>query len=109
MRIWDLPPDVLCRSHLLGEHRELHAIWTVLTQGKTGYAHHPETLRWTGKLQALHARHEALVQEMEGRGYQHHSPLTPSDPQDQATQDHFVDSVERQLELLRAKGCDCRV
>jgi hypothetical protein len=24
MRIWDLPPERLCRQHLLGEHREGH-------------------------------------------------------------------------------------
>ena len=24
MRIWDVDPALLCRSHLLGEHRELH-------------------------------------------------------------------------------------
>ncbi len=32
MRIWDIPPKLLCRNHLLGEHRELHAIWSILTQ-----------------------------------------------------------------------------
>jgi hypothetical protein len=46
MRIWDIPPRALCRQHLLGEHRELHAVWAVLTQGKSGYSRHPETLRW---------------------------------------------------------------
>ena len=36
MRIWDLKPEILCDKHLLGEHRELHAIWSVLTLNKTG-------------------------------------------------------------------------
>lgn len=35
MRIWDLSPKRLCRNHLLGEHRELHAIWA---GGKKGYS-----------------------------------------------------------------------
>ena len=48
MRIWDVSPKKLCRHHLLGEHRELHAIWSVLVNGKMGYARHPETLRWRG-------------------------------------------------------------
>jgi hypothetical protein len=43
MRIWDISPKRLCRNHLLGEHRELHAVWSVLTKGKKGYARHPET------------------------------------------------------------------
>ena len=75
MRIWDLPPEQLCRAHLLGEHRELHAVWVVLTEGRAGYRIHPETRRWEGRLAALHARHEALVGEMQKRGYRHASPL----------------------------------
>jgi len=30
VRIWDLPPAEPCRAHPLGEHRELHAIWSIL-------------------------------------------------------------------------------
>lgn len=60
---------------MLGEHRELHAIWSVLVNGKKGYANHPETLRWKGKLKALYGRHEALVVEMSNRGCQYRSPL----------------------------------
>lgn len=109
MRIWDLPPSILCRAHLLGEHRELHAIWTVLVEGKTGYANHPETIRWRGKLAALYQRHEALVSEMEWRGYRHASPLDAALATGSAVQDVYIDSPERQVELLRAKGCDCAV
>jgi hypothetical protein len=109
MRIWDLPPEVLCRQHLLGEHRELHAIWTVLTNGKTGYAKHPETLRWRGKLAALHRRHDALVAEMARRGYQHASPLDAELATGAATQDVYVDPPDEQRRLLRAKGCACQV
>ena len=75
MRIWDLPTKELCRNHLLGEHRELHAIWSVLTKNKKGYSQHPETLRWKNRLRALFRRHEEQVLEMTHRGYQHHSPL----------------------------------
>jgi len=109
VRIWDLPPSVLYRAHLLGEHRELHAIWTVLVAGKSGYANHPETIRWRGKMAALYLRHEVLVIEMERRGYRHASPLDPALATGSAVQDVFVDLPERQLELLRAKGCDCAV
>jgi hypothetical protein len=109
MRIWDLPPERLCRQHLLGEHRELHALWTILTAGKTGYARHPETLRWQGKLAALYARHEALVTEMHRRGFRHVSPLDPRLATGEAEQREYVDPPERQAMLLRAKGCDCVV
>jgi hypothetical protein len=110
MRIWDLPPERLCRQHLLGEHRELHALWAVLHKksGSSGYQNHPETLRWKGKLKALFLRHEALVSEMGRRGYSHRSPL----PRDQATgrdsQDVFLQSPREQLILLKKKGCSCQ-
>jgi len=109
VRIWDLPPEQLCRAHLLGEHRELHAIWVVLTTGRTGYAHHPETLRWRGKLRALWMRHEALVAEMQRRGYRHASPLDEALATGAAVQDELLDSIPDQIANLRAKGCDCRV
>jgi hypothetical protein len=108
MRIWDLAPSRLCRAHLLGEHRELHAIWTVITQGRAGYARHPETMRWRGRLRALFARHERLVEEMARRGYAHRSPLDRRRARGSARQDAFVDPPRRQVRLLRAKGCPCR-
>jgi hypothetical protein len=109
MRIWDLPPDQLCRAHLLGEHRELHAIWSVLTTGRHGYARHPETLRWRGKLRALWQRHEALVAEMRRRGYRHASGLDSSLATGDAVQDRLIDSIPAQIAILRGKGCGCRV
>ena len=107
MRIWDMPPSHLCRKHLLGEHLELHALWTILTQHRTGYRRHPETLRWQGKLAALYRRHDALVAEMEQRGYRHNSLLDPGLATGEAHQNDYVDSVERQYEILKRKGCEC--
>ena len=109
MRIWDLEPGILCRNHLLGEHLELHCIWTVITQGKKGYSRHPETLRWVGRLKALYLRHEKLVAEMESRGYNHISPLDKKLATGSSTQKEFIDPPGRQLRLLAAKKCDCRV
>jgi hypothetical protein len=109
VRIWDLPPQALCRAHLLGEHRELHAIWSVLTTDKAGYRRHPETLRWEHRLAALYARHTALVEEMRSRGYRHASPLDPRLATGGVVQDHYVDPPEAQIAILRAKGCACAV
>ncbi|MGC9335913.1 MAG: pyrimidine dimer DNA glycosylase/endonuclease V [Anaerolineae bacterium] len=109
MRIWDIPPERLCRKHLLGEHSELHGVWSILTQGKRGYANHPEVLRWSGKLRALYLKHEEIVAEMLARGYQHNSPLDPDLATGQEVQEAFVDSPEEQVRILRDKGCDCRV
>ena len=109
MRIWDIPPNKLCRNHLLGEHRELHAIWSVLTNGKKGYARHPETLRWKGKLKALFYRHEALTQEMGVRGFRHFSPLAEKQATGQRRQRMYVDSPRQQIVMLKKKRCHCDV
>jgi len=109
MRIWDIPVSCLCRRHLLGEHRELHAVWTILTRNKRGYRRHPETLRWEGKLKALYRRHLELVEEMAGRGYRHRSPLDPELATGSGIQDIMIDSIEEQHRILCRKGCDCRV
>lgn len=106
MRIWDVPPSTLCRQHLLGEHRELHALWSVIANDKPGYRNHPETKRWVGKLKALWIRHARLVEEMDRRGYQHATPL-PDPPDDLGVQTEFVHTPDEQRELLRAKPCPC--
>jgi len=109
MRIWDVPPGRLCRNHLLGEHAELHAVWSVITQGKSGYARHPETQRWKGKLKALYSRHEQLAAEMEHRGYKHKSPLEAELAVGDESQDEYIDSPEEQMRILAGKGCGCRL
>lgn len=109
MRIWDLPPKILCRKHLLGEHRELHAMWTVITENKKGYSRHPETLRWVGKLKALYKRHQELVKEMKSRGYRHNSDLDKKLAVGDSKQTTFINTPEEQMEILRIKTCECEV
>ncbi|MFP3896488.1 MAG: DUF1722 domain-containing protein [Anaerolineales bacterium] len=79
MRVWDVSPGYLNRGSLLGEHREIHAILSIVSNDKKGYAHHPETLRWRGHLGALGLRHNMVVSEMALRGYRHHSPVAIQD------------------------------
>ena len=109
MRIWDIPPYKLCRNHLLGEHSELHAIWSILTNEKKGFAYHPETLRWRGKLKALYLKHEEIVNEMKKRGFNHKSPLNIDFAIGNSIQKDFVDSIEHQINILRNKKCKCKV
>ncbi|MBC8515762.1 MAG: pyrimidine dimer DNA glycosylase [Nitrosopumilus sp.] len=109
MRIWDIPVEKLCRNHLLGEHRELHAMWVVITQNKKGYSKHPETIRWIGKLRALYLRHKEQVNEMKGRGYNHQSPLDVKNATGESKQDVYVDTPLKQIKILKEKGCNCKV
>ena len=109
MRVWDLPPGILCRKHLLGEHREIHAIWAILTGGRKGYSRHPETLRWKGRLRALYIRHGRIAGELGKRGYRHSSPLDENLARGAARQTKYVNTVEEQKEILKGKGCECRV
>ena len=109
MRIWDLEPERLCRQHLLGEHRELHALWVILTKEKKGFARHPETVRWRGKLAALYQRHESLAAEMGRRGYRHQTSLPAAEAVGLAEQKEYKDTPGEQVRILRAKGCGCQV
>lgn len=92
-----------------GEHQELHALWTILTQNKKGYSKHPETLRWYGKQKALYLRHEVLVREMTQRGYNHHSNLNKRFATGSAKQMEFVHGISEQNEILRKKNCECKI
>lgn len=107
MRIWDIHPSQLCDKHLLGEHRELHCLFNILTQNLKGYSQHPETLRWVGRTKALYNRHDDLVREMRRRNFNHQSPLADVPLEGPENIDRFLDSVPRQINILREKGCKC--
>jgi hypothetical protein len=107
LRIWDIHPKKLCRQHLLAEHRELHAIWAIITKNKKGYSHHPETLRWKGKLGALFLRHSLLVGEFRRRGYNHLTELSPKLATGYKIQTVRVNTLKEQKEILKRKNCGC--
>lgn len=98
-------------AHLSGEHREIHAVWNIIYKNKKGYSKHPETLRWRGKLDALKMRHDMIVSEMKTRmtrkkkHYNHKTELPWVG--DRRTQDVLVDSVQSQMDNIKAKNCEC--
>lgn len=101
MRIWDIDAGFLNDKSLLGEHRELHGIVSVIKNKKTGYSRHPETLRWIGHLKSLIVRHELLVEEMALRGFNHYSPL--KEEGELIWPPAFIDEPGRQYKILEAK------
>ncbi len=72
MRMWMIDPKLMCRKHLLGEHRELHALVGILKKGTGIQGYLDNNLIETHNIVN---RHEELVKEMTNRGYSHKSPL----------------------------------
>lgn len=102
MRIWDLNPGYLNRQSLLGEHRELHGLVSIIKYNKKGYSRHPETLRWLGLGWALKQRHKLLVAEMNLRGYKDRSPVLLRSNKG-VWPDIFIDEPARQISILNKK------
>jgi uncharacterized protein YbgA (DUF1722 family) len=105
MRIWDVNPGYLNRQSLLGEHRELHAIVSIVINHKRGYAHHPETLRWAPYGWALARRHRLLAAEMALRGYTDRSPVELK-THSGVWPDSYVDPPGEQFDILAEKYRD---
>ena len=105
MRIWDANPGYLNRQSLLGEHRELHAIVSIIKHNKKGYSHHPETLRWINFGWALGQRHRLLAAEMNLRGYVDRTPVLMK-TQRLIWPEVFVDPPVTQLSILAEKYKD---
>ncbi|MBF0101430.1 MAG: DUF1722 domain-containing protein [Desulfobacterales bacterium] len=102
MRIWDINPGYLNRQSLLGEHRELHAIVSIIVNKKKGYANHPETLRWVDYGWAINQRHRLLASEMALRGFTDKSPVFTESKKD-AWPTIYIDKPFRQFQLLETK------
>ena len=102
MRIWDLSPGYLNRQSLLGEHRELHGIVSIIVNKKKGYSKHPETLRWVGYGWALRMRHQLLAAEMKLRGYSEKSPVRTR-AKNSAWPEQFIDTPMKQYQIINDK------
>ena len=74
MRMWMCIPKILCRKHLLGEHGELHKFRHSFEK-----QHKMSGRRGQIEPKSMKSRHDALVQEMESRGYNHNSPYEMPD------------------------------
>ncbi|QIB75360.1 hypothetical protein G3I44_14315 [Halogeometricum borinquense] len=101
-RQWGIDPELLCRQHLLGEHREMHQevghinadnLATVKGHARCGQV----------DTSSIQERHDELVEEMHRRGYNHQSPLEYDDELELG----YIDLAENLADL--ADRCeDCR-
>lgn len=68
MRLWMVNPELMCRQHLLGEHRECHSLAGMIAKDRrirgTKYV-------TTGlvEVHSIKSRHDELEREMINRGY----------------------------------------
>ncbi len=102
MRMWMIDPDSMCLQHILGEHRELHALKGSLERTKPEYDNHEKhrknltTLARDGliELKSLKDRHSELVEHLEN----HKSPIGEI-----PTLEHLPEDV-REAEVDREKA-----
>jgi hypothetical protein len=105
MRVWDINPGYLNRQSLLGEHRELHGIVSIIVNKKKGYSNHPETVRWAGYGWTLRQRHRLLAAEMSLRGYTDRTPVVTWAKKG-VWPETYIDEPFRQFQILESKYQD---
>lgn len=77
MRMWMIPPTMLCRKHLLGEHSELHKHRHNFVKRHSIKGRISPVVQI--EVSSMRSRHEELVEEMKRRGYNHNSPYEMPD------------------------------
>lgn len=98
-RMWNLPPEKLCRHHLLGEHKELHQAVGSINKGKSLKGHIEK-----GQIEVhnIRKRHTALAKEILARGFKHNSPL----PKFKSLEAGYIDKEFNKKDLTkRCKEC----
>jgi hypothetical protein len=91
--MWQVSPKILCNNHILGEHRELHAIMGTLKKGISIKGYIDNNLV---EVQSIIERHKALVQEMTARGYKHHSPIDEEPHTEYLPEEYRTFEVDRE-------------
>lgn len=100
MRQWNVPPKLMCRQHLLGEHLEVHMFVTNLREGRPLNGFVANGLL---EVHTLKKRHQQLVWEMKRRGYKHKSRLPAVPKQIRGKIDWKVN-----LRVLASRCEECR-
>jgi len=114
MRIWheELIPD-LCQKHLCAMWRESLGCYKIITENKKGYRNHPAVKEFIGFANILWIRLGMVRKEMINRGY--NPKLMPSTPDlslcgtFEAYKRGQWQTLEEQKQILRDKGCKCKL
>lgn len=114
-RMWMVEPKLMCRQHLLGEHKELHQLFGHLRVKKRVDKYITNNCL---EISSLKDRHEEIREEMERRGYNHKSPMNIDqggimDMASYLPSEHIlyiVDSASSLVDLLcRCEHCNERM
>lgn len=100
MRMWMIPPVLLCRKHLLGCHVECHMLVGAIRKGRSIAGH---LARGQLEPQCVVEYHNSLANEMVRRGYNHNSPLNMI----VSGICGYVDT-QKSIDDLKARCADCR-
>lgn len=110
MRMWMLPPEILCIAHLTGEHGELHKHRHVFANQYSidGRVQPPADIEPL----AMQTRHNELAKELLRRGGSHYSPYDLPDLS-YLTNGQRTTTVNRSFNLFdlcyRCRDCAARV
>lgn len=109
MRMWMVPPEVLCNQHLFGEHVECHMFVGTLNKSKDVSGYIKNNLL---EIPSLRSRHNALAAEILARKFSHRSNLPEITTIDKYVE-HFAFRVDRKASmknlLSRCKKCRDRL
>jgi len=105
MRMWQIPPEAMCRKHLLGEHVEMHMFAGSLVKGISMKGYIDNGLL---DLPLLKERHDELVSEMERRGYNHKSPLEHDYIKDHVFSHSTVPDFDYNVRDLAGRCSECK-
>jgi len=104
--MWGINPKLLCRNHLLGEHNEIHK------HRHNFVKKHSIAKRISPVVQIepenMKARHDALVEEMIARGYNHNSPYEQPDLSHLKSEERFAKiNLSISVGDLKARCSEC--
>ena len=108
MRIWheQLIPK-LCQKHLCAMWREGLGCYKIITENKKGYRNHPAVKEFTEAPSKLWVRLFKVRKEMLKRGY--HPKELPIKYFNFTEVVFEWQTLEQQIEILKAKKCKCNI
>lgn len=110
MRIWhpSLLPK-LCPKHFVAVWREALGAYSIIVNNKPGYRHHPAVKEYMNRPDKLWNVLQKIKKESIRRGYNFKELPPPPDLKLCYGTKGRWQTIEEQIEVLKSKGCNCKV